>query len=435
MSQLTDIGEEIKSKSRAIIPLLRRNANQCDSMGKLNDEVLRAMDDAGIWKMATLKEFGGYGPLPSRDIFEIIIEIGRGNASAAWCAIISLLAAEQPPKMFSDEVCRELFGSDHIGPRFSGASFNVSYAAGRARKVDGGYMIKGSWAFASNVRISEWQMAGATVYDDKGDPQERIISYIPRHKFKIADDWRVEGMRATSSNSAYTLEEIFVPERLVYTFDNENDRAPTQDRGSGAAALARGRKTSSVAGANMPDNTILAGLCAVAVGGAYGALDVFKVRAGKRKPLGQIYPTILSMPTTHVTMAKVRTIISLCEAAMHRIFDMEEGIIEGLRGSHDEAERETGPADVAYTACYTVNAMSAAIDELQRLIGASTASVTDDVGRFARDIKVESLHGIMRLDWVSERYGARLAGMPKVEVNAGTGDTRPLTDFVELVDA
>ena len=427
MSQLSSVGVEIKSNTRAIIPILRKNANQCDSLGKLNSEVLRAMDDAGIWKMAIPREFGGYGPLPARDIFEIITEVARGNASAAWCAIISLLAAGSPPKMFPKEICEELFGVEHIGPLFSGASFNLSYAAGQARKVEGGYMVKGSWGFSSNIRISVWEMAGATVYDDDdGVAYERIIAYIPRAQLKVADDWRVEGMRATSSNTAYIEEEVFVPQRLVYKFDNEADRA---------AAEQDGEKFKGVSASNMPDNTILGGLCAVAVGGAYGALEVFMDKAGKRKPLGQSYPTILAMPTTHVTIAKVRAIISFCEAAMHRIFDMEEGIVAGFRLSHEAAERQSGPADVVYTACYAVNALSRAIEDLQSLIGASSAATTDDVGRFARDIKVESLHGIMRLDWMSERYGRRLAGMPEVEINAGTGDVRLPSDFVELVDA
>ena len=426
MSQLSSVGAEIKSKTRAIIPILRKNASKCDSLGKLNGDVLRAMDDAGIWKMAIPEEFGGYGPLPARDIFEIITEVGRGNASAAWCAIISLLAAGSPPKMFSDDICRKLFAVEHVGPLFSGASFNTSYAVGEARKVEGGYMVKGSWGFSSNIRISAWQMAGATVYDEERRPCDRIIAYIPSARLKVADDWRVEGMRATSSNTAYTEEEVFVPDHFTYLFDNEVDRAaPEEEDGEFKSASA----------SNTPDNTILGGLCAVAVGGAYGALEVFMNKAGKRKPLWQPYPTILAMPTTHVTIAKVRAIISFCEAAMHRVFDMEEGIVAGFRHSHEAAERQSGPADVVYTACYAVNALSRAIEDLQSLIGASSAATTDDIGRFARDIKVESLHGIMRLDWMSERYGRRLAGMPEGEINAGTGEVRLPSDFVELAEA
>ena len=54
------------------------------------------------------------------------------------------------------------------------------FPAGRARKVDGGYVLRGSWPFSSGVDSSEWNMLASVVSsDDEADGIEyRIIKDV-----------------------------------------------------------------------------------------------------------------------------------------------------------------------------------------------------------------------------------------------------------------
>src|ERR1700746_2804367 len=75
------------------------------------------------------------------------------------------------------------------------------FPAGRARKVDGGYRLRGRWPFSSGVVSCDWNMLGSVVYsDDEADGIGYRIFLVPKEDYRILDTWNAAGLRGTGSN-------------------------------------------------------------------------------------------------------------------------------------------------------------------------------------------------------------------------------------------
>ena len=81
-------------------------------------------------------------------------------------------------------------------------------APGTATTVDGGYLLSGSWSFASGLRHGD-HIHTLGIIQETGEPR---IFVVPVDKAELAlDSWDVMGLRGTGSID-YTLTDVFVPE-------------------------------------------------------------------------------------------------------------------------------------------------------------------------------------------------------------------------------
>src|SRR6202035_5845148 len=88
------------------------------------------------------------------------------------------------------------------------------FPAGRARKVDGGYRLRGSWPFSSGVASCEWNMLASVVSsDDEADGIEYRIFLVHKNDYRILDTWNAAGLRGTGSNDV-EVSDAFVAEPL-----------------------------------------------------------------------------------------------------------------------------------------------------------------------------------------------------------------------------
>src|SRR5713101_1489384 len=110
------------------------------------------------------------------------------------------------------------------------------FPAGRARKVDGGYMLRGSWPFSSGVDSSEWNMLASVVSsDDEADGIEYRIFLLNRSDYKINDTWNATGLRGTGSNDV-EVNDAFVAEPMTLAV-SDLDGGPTPGSASNPNAL------------------------------------------------------------------------------------------------------------------------------------------------------------------------------------------------------
>src|SRR5882724_10158216 len=79
---------ELVARAASLVPLLRANAPKADEMRRLPDETIAAMEAAGLFRICTPKQFGGYES-DVRTYTDVVAEIGRGCGSTAWIAFIS----------------------------------------------------------------------------------------------------------------------------------------------------------------------------------------------------------------------------------------------------------------------------------------------------------------------------------------------------------
>jgi 3-hydroxy-9,10-secoandrosta-1,3,5(10)-triene-9,17-dione monooxygenase len=129
--------------------------------------------------------------------------LGRGDASTAW-NVANLASHHRTLALFSEEAQREVWDDPdaHIAA-------GIAYQQGRARKVDGGVILSGTWNFCSAVVGSAWTMLACIVRE--GDrPVDWVQCLLKAGQYEIVDDWQTLGMRGTQSCSV-KVDELFVP--------------------------------------------------------------------------------------------------------------------------------------------------------------------------------------------------------------------------------
>ena len=89
------------------------------------------------------------------------------------------------------------------------------FPAGRARKAEGGYRLRGSWPFSSGVASCDWNMLASVVSsDDEADGIEYRIFLVHKNDYRILDTWNAAGLRGTGSSDV-EVRDAFVPEALT----------------------------------------------------------------------------------------------------------------------------------------------------------------------------------------------------------------------------
>ena len=397
-------GREIRDDVRALLPLIREDAQEGERIAALTPRVLEALDAAGVYKMTMPLEWGGYG-LGTRDLLEIISVLGEADGSAGWAAFVgigikNLLALD--PQMV-EEVRADAEG--WVGPAVVGASVFATNV-GRGRRVDGGWMIEGRWAFGSGSKHARWAMVGIE-YDPTTHPGSgRGVVVLPLPDYEVVDDWHVMGLSGTSSNSIRVAEETFVPDhRFLDLAEYPRRFAELHQRYSGPAYQQLG--TALLITVSVAD-------VAIALGMARGALACFAEQANKRQPFSLPYPTIADMPSAQVAAGKALAMINVSAATIEGIADQVDArTAVGLDFSHEEE------SEIALNLAYAANLCEDAINLLQKTVGSSTVSLGNPIQRFVRDVRVLTSHGAIRVDPQAEQNGRRVLGLPPFPMFGG----------------
>lgn len=207
---------DVVARARALRPLLEAAAPRIEQARALTPEVLEALHEAQLFRLALPRSVGGLeADLPT--IVQAIEAVAQGDASAAWClgqaAGCALAAAHLEPA-----AAREIFG-----PREAVLAWGAG-AQGRAIPVEGGFRVTGSWMFASGSRHATWIGGHCNVVEPDGGvrPHPRTMLF-PRASARIVDNWRVIGLRGTGSDS-YSVEDLFVPAEHAFERDTGRER-------------------------------------------------------------------------------------------------------------------------------------------------------------------------------------------------------------------
>jgi alkylation response protein AidB-like acyl-CoA dehydrogenase len=230
---------EFHARLDVLLPLVESRAAEAEAQGYLTDDVVAALRKAGIYTMLFPKEVGGAELLPY-DAMTVIERLAYAHASVGWCVIGNNMEGTTLAIYIEDEGIKKVFAG---GPDITIAGNGVP--RGFARPVDGGYMIRGNWAYGSGIQHAEWVHSGCFVTDASGKDMvfgpngqpKIVVTHHPRATIKLMGNWDVLGLRATGSFD-YTLsegDELFVPTHMTYDFDIG---APRRGGVQGALGLA-----------------------------------------------------------------------------------------------------------------------------------------------------------------------------------------------------
>ena len=90
---------------------------------------------------------------------------------------------------------------------------------GRARRVQGGYVVSGRWSFCSGISHSDHLFGGCLVEaDGDGSPTPRVLG-MAVSDLEVTDTWHTSGLRGTGSHDV-VASDVFVPEhRSLWLLD------------------------------------------------------------------------------------------------------------------------------------------------------------------------------------------------------------------------
>jgi indole-3-acetate monooxygenase len=195
----------VLSRAREIADLARGMADEIDSGRRLPTELVGALRDSGLLRAGAPVEVNAL-ELPAGTALRCAEEVARGDASAGWCVSIAITASllvAYLPAVSRDE----LFGHGR------GVAAGVWAPTGKARRVPGGVVVSGRWAFCSGVTHADVLFAGCVLED------RPVVVALPTEQLQILDTWHTLGLRGTGSHDS-VADEVFVPdERVVSIFD------------------------------------------------------------------------------------------------------------------------------------------------------------------------------------------------------------------------
>jgi 3-hydroxy-9,10-secoandrosta-1,3,5(10)-triene-9,17-dione monooxygenase len=377
------------ARANALIPQLRDRAARTEELRRLPPETERDLHDAGLFRIVQPKRVGG-SEFDYVALVDCADAIGQADASVAW-NFANLASHHWMLGMF-DERAQDLVWNKDVNTLIASSFI---FPAGRARKVDGGYVLRGSWPFSSGVDSSEWNMLASVVSsDDDADGIEYRIFLLNKSDYRIVDTWNATGLRGTGSNDV-EVEDAFVAEPMTLAV-SDLDGGPTPGSAVNPNALYA-----------LPVFSLFPYvLSGVALGNAQACLndyvDVARHRAStyNRAKIGDLQSTQIKIAEASAKIDAARLIMrSTCIEAM----------AEARRGHvPDIAAKTRSRRDGAYA----VNLCTEAVSLLFSASGARGLFTTGALQRQFRDAHAINSHLAFNFDSAGTNYGRVALGLP-----------------------
>src|SRR5689334_4199042 len=202
------------TRARALLPQFRDRAARTEGLRRLPPETERDLHEAGLFRIVQPKRVGG-SELDYVALVDCAEILGKADASVAW-NFANLASHHWMLGMFEKRAQDRVWEKD---PNALIASSFI-FPAGRARKAEGGYRLRGRWPFSSGVASCEWNMLASVVSsDDEADGIEYRIFLVHKNDYTIVDTWDAVGLRGTGSNDVEVKDAIVAAQMSVAVND------------------------------------------------------------------------------------------------------------------------------------------------------------------------------------------------------------------------
>ncbi|MFI6516886.1 3-hydroxy-9,10-secoandrosta-1,3,5(10)-triene-9,17-dione monooxygenase oxygenase subunit [Spirillospora sp. NPDC050679] len=204
------MSEQVLDAVRALLPTLRERAQETEDARRVPDATIKQLHGTGFFKLLQPRRFGGReGGL--LDFYAGVKLIASACGSTGWVASV-LGAHAWHLATFPARAQDDVWGED------PDALVSSAYAPiGRAKAVEGGYTLSGTWNFSSGVDHAGAAILGGLVVGEDGRPTDWLAFLVPAADYTVDDVWRTVGLRGTGSNNV-TCRDVFVPAHRVLAF-------------------------------------------------------------------------------------------------------------------------------------------------------------------------------------------------------------------------
>ena len=199
--------EELVARIKELQPLLAKNSAQGEQDRRVVEESVTALTDAGIFKVAQPKRYGGY-QTSMRTMLDVSAAVAEADGGTAWvvtlCNVCAWLTGLFPERAQDD------VWADTPDAKVSG----VLAPSSESVKVEGGFQVSGRWFWNSGSWHADWAVLGIPITNDAGEAVDQGLALIPRRDLELEETWFVAGMRSSGSN-CLIAKDVFVPDYRI----------------------------------------------------------------------------------------------------------------------------------------------------------------------------------------------------------------------------
>jgi 3-hydroxy-9,10-secoandrosta-1,3,5(10)-triene-9,17-dione monooxygenase len=377
------------AQARALIPRLRERASRTEELRRLPPETERDLHESGLFRIVQPKRVGG-SEFDYVALVDCADAIGEADASVAW-NVANLASHHWMLGMF-DERAQDLVWNKDVNALIASSFI---FPAGRARKVDGGYVLRGSWPFSSGVDSCEWNMLASVVSsDDEADGIEYRIFLLNKRDYKINDTWNATGLKGTGSNDV-EVNDAFVAEPMTVAV-NDLAGGPTPGSAVNPNALYA-----------LPVFSLFPYVISgVAVGNAQACLDDY-VKVARHRASTYNRAKIGDLQSTQIKIAEASAKIDAARLIMRSA--CIEAMADARRGYVPDIPAKT---KLRRDGAFAVNLCTEAVSLLFSASGARGLSTSAALQRQFRDAHAINSHLAFNFDAAGTNYGRVALGLP-----------------------
>jgi alkylation response protein AidB-like acyl-CoA dehydrogenase len=378
---------ELLARIRELQPLIEKNAARGEQDRRVVEESMRALTDAGIFKIAQPRRYGGY-QTSIRAMLDVSSAVAEADGGTGWVVALCNVCAWLTG-LFSEQAQDEVWGADPAA-KVSG----VLTPSCESVKVDGGFRVTGRWFYNSGSWHSSWAILGIPVVTADGQMVDQGLALIPLTDLEIEETWFVAGMSSTGSNCLIAAD-VFVPEHRIL---------------SGLAALT-GEYPTEHADETLYRSAFIPVLALVLTGPQLGmgrkALELVTKKADTKPISYTFYAAQADSTAFQLQLAQAALMIDTAHLHAYRAADdIDRAAKDG--DYPDLLHRARVRADTGWV----VENIAKAIDTLLFAHGAGSFAQVNPLQRIWRDSGVAARHAI-GLPMVNyEIYGKALLGRP-----------------------
>ncbi len=389
LSGQTDGHAVMVARAMALIPQLRDRASKTEELRRLPPETECDLHDAGLFRIVQPKRVGG-SELDYVALVDCADALGQGDASVAW-NFANLASHHWMLGMFDrhaqdavwDKDANSLIASSFIFP------------AGRARRVDGGYVLNGHWPFSSGVESCDWNMLASIVSsDDEADGIEYRIFLLNKRDYRINDTWNATGLCGTGSNDVRVADAFVAEQMTVAVSDLTGGPTP-------GSAVNPNKLYALPVFSLFP--YVLSG---VGLGNAQSCLNDY-VEFARHRASTYNRAKVSDMQTTQVKIAEASAKIDAARLIMRT--NCIDAIADARRGHVPDIAAKT---KLRRDGAFSVNLCTEAVSLLFAASGARSLFTSGALQRQFRDAHAVNSHLAFNFDAAGTNYGRVALGLP-----------------------
>ena len=377
-------GAAVIESLRALHAGIAERGEEIEATRSLPRDIADAMVATSVFKLCVPREIGGVQGT-ALELVTAIEEMSQADGAAGWCLMISATSGVTSAYL-------PLQAAKHIHGDPLTVTGGIFAPRGKAIKDADGYIVTGTWQWASGSSHCQWMKGGCIVYEDgkprmlrDGVPDIRTM-YFPRSAIRLHDNWYSSGLCGTGSCDM-TVENLRVPEEHTLS-------------------MISGKPWCDGPLYRFPLFGLLAiGCGAVALGIARGAIEDIRELAGAKTPT-------LSRRTL-AERAQVQADVAKAEA---QVSSARAWLVEEVGKSWDAAARGDAiplarRSALRLAATHAVDASVRAVDSCYTLGGGTSVYRTSPLQRRFRDVHVITQHMMVAAP-TYELAGRILLGLP-----------------------